>query len=62
MQWVINNTDGKADLKDMQKNESTDYFERTISENELKEQMEASQSCPVNVIHIIEKETGKKLI
>jgi len=42
--------DGKADEK-----------KQDIGESELKENMDAAQSCPVNVIHIFEK-SEKKLI
>lgn len=59
--WIMAN-DGKADFKDMKHNEKTDFFEAEISEEQLKEYTEAAQSCPVNVIHIIDKETGKKII
>ena len=33
-----------------------------FSEEEFEEQLEAAQVCPVNVIHIIDKHTGKKII
>jgi ferredoxin len=33
-----------------------------FDEAELKKNMGAAQVCPVNAIHLVEKETGKKLI
>ena len=59
--WVMSN-DGKADFLNMTHNEKTDFFEAEIDESKLQQYMEAAQSCPVNVIHIIEKDSGKKLI
>ncbi|VVC02780.1 Ferredoxin [Candidatus Burarchaeum australiense] len=54
------NTDGKADLKAGKK--SSAYFEKEIDESELDEAMKAAEGCPVRVIHIVEKDTGKQLI
>jgi len=48
--WKMND-DGKAD-----------FLKKEITEKELDEQMEAAEVCPVNVIHIIDKKTGKRLI
>ena len=48
--WEISMQDGKANVK------KTD-----IEEEELRQNMEAAQACPVNVIHIYDEE-GKKLI
>ena len=33
-----------------------------FDEDELEKQLEAAKVCPVNVIHIIDTKTGKKLI
>ena len=49
--WKLNKEEGKADCL---------YDE--FDEEELDKQMEAAETCPVNVIHIIDKKTGKKLI
>ena len=59
-EWSIV-ADGKADLKDMKKDQ-TDFFERTIGDGELEQHMAAAKSCPVNVIHIIDLQTKEKLI
>jgi len=53
--------DGKADLVDSEKVNETEYI-LEIGEEELEAMMRAAQSCPVNVIHIIDLETGEKLI
>ncbi|HZX12235.1 MAG TPA: ferredoxin [Candidatus Nanoarchaeia archaeon] len=57
--WVMN-ADGKADL----------IGAKRISENEwelevdadLEANVDAAQGCPVNVIHVYDKETGKKIV
>lgn len=57
--WTLTQ-DGKADLKDG-KAKGTNV-ELIIDESELAKMMESAQICPVNVIHIEEVETGKRLI
>jgi len=52
----------KAKLLQGSFNEDTGKFERIIDEKDLKVNIEAAQVCPVNVIHIIDLETGKELI
>ncbi|MBU1196930.1 ferredoxin [Candidatus Micrarchaeota archaeon] len=59
--WSMND-DGKADLTNAQTNAATGFLEREIDENELEKMKEAAQGCPVNVIHIIDKESGQKII
>ena len=54
------NTDGKADLKGGAKKDS--IYEKEIDESELDDMMKAAEGCPVRVIHIIDKETGKQII
>jgi len=54
------NTDGKADLKPAAKNGA--IFEKEIDEAELDDAMKAAEGCPVRVIHIVEKATGKQII
>ena len=49
--WFLD-TDGKATL--MRK--------EIYTEEEFKAEFESAEACPVNVIHIIEVKTGKKLI
>ncbi len=48
--WEISMQDGKADVK-----------KKEIDEEELRQNMDAAQACPVNVIHIYDEE-GRKLI
>lgn len=53
--------DGKADLIGS-KEEDEEFFVLEINEHEFKEILESARSCPVNVIHIYELETNKKII
>lgn len=53
--WVMN-SDGKSDLVKSE-DFNGNWQRREISEEEFKDNMDAAESCPVNVIHIIEKET-----
>lgn len=48
--WVIAD-DGKADV-----------VSREITEDQLQENLDAAESCPVMVIHIEDMETGERLI
>ncbi|MBS3167562.1 ferredoxin [Candidatus Woesearchaeota archaeon] len=60
--WTIIE-DGKADLKESKlDNKKKGYFIREISEEELAKFKEAAEACPVNVIHIVDLETGKRII
>ena len=52
----------KAKLLDGNFNEESGKFERIIGEKDLKVNIEAAQVCPVNIIHIIDLETGKELV
>ncbi len=54
--------DGKADLKGSEQKDENRVQERIIDESELDANMEAAKSCPVTVIHIIDLETGERLI
>jgi len=54
------NTDGKADMTpSTQKGE---VWEKEIDEAELDDAKKAAEGCPVRVIHIIEKDTGKQIV
>lgn len=57
-----NEFQGKAVLEGGKEDEKTGYFEVEFDEDELELNLEAARVCPVNVIHIIDKETGKQLI
>ncbi len=59
--WTIVD-DGKADLAQAERKEENRVQERIIDESELDANMEAAKSCPVNVIHIVDMETGERLI
>jgi ferredoxin len=62
--WEMN-ADGKSDLKNSKKKEEngeTVLETKDIEEKNFEKHKEAASACPVNVIHIIEKETGKKII
>jgi len=59
--WVMAK-DNKVDLKNSSQDPKTKFFIREIDEIELKRWIEAAEVCPVNVIHIIDIETGEKLI
>ena len=58
--WDMND-DGKSDIKNA-KNREDEWQELDITEDEFKENMEAAESCPVNVIHIKKLEDDEKLI
>lgn len=62
--WEMSPTDGKSDLKEAKetkKGEEIILEEREISQEKYQSNKEAADSCPVNVIHIFDKE-GKKII
>jgi len=59
--WEMVN-DGKADMKNSKKDSKNGFFIREIDESELEKWKEAAQACPVLVIHIIDKETGQRII
>ena len=58
--WEMNG-DGKSDIKNG-KNVDNGWHELDFEEKEFQENKDAADSCPVNVIHIVKKETGEKLI
>ena len=53
--------DGKSQLLNSE-NKEKGWEERVISEKEFEENHEAAESCPVEVIHLIDEETGEKII
>lgn len=53
--------DGKADLSGSREIEP-DTFELEITREELTKMLESAEVCPVNAIHITEKDTGRKII
>lgn len=58
--WVMNE-DGKSDIVGCKKKDD-EREELSIGEKDYKANKEAADSCPVNVIHIINEETGEKII
>ena len=58
--WEMNE-DGKSDIKGG-KNRDDGWQKLDFEEKDLQINKDAADSCPVNVIHIVKKETGEKLI
>ncbi|MBI2143744.1 ferredoxin [Candidatus Woesearchaeota archaeon] len=58
--WEMND-DGKSDIKGG-KPRKDEWQELEIDEKDFETNREAAESCPVNVIHIKNKETGEKII
>ena len=58
--WEMNE-DSKSDIKGG-KNRDDGWQELDIKEKDFQINKDAADSCPVNVIHIVKKETGEKLI
>lgn len=57
--WEISNVDGKADLRQAVRNGGN--FELEV--NDINEHaIEAAKGCPVVVIKIFEKETGRQIV
>lgn len=56
--------DGKADLINSIKKPGVEpeVWEKEFEENEFEDMKNAAEACPVKVIHIINKETGEKII
>ena len=56
--------DGKADIQGDGVTKNDDNTEQIveISEEEFQKMMDSAQACPVNVIHIIDLETGQRVI
>ena len=63
--WEMDPKDGKSDVKGAQREEDGDEIVREkldIEEGNYPKNREAADCCPVNVIHIINRKTGEKLI
>lgn len=58
--WEMN-SDGKSDIKNA-KNVDNGWQQLEIEEKDFQANKEAAESCPVNVIHIVKKGTGEKII
>lgn len=51
--WMMNEADGKADLKDAIR--KGDFFIAEIDEHEIEQNKKAENACPVNIIKIEDK-------
>ena len=58
--WEMN-SDGKSDIKGG-RNVDNGWQESEFAEKDLQINKDAADSCPVNVIHIIKKDTKEKII
>ncbi|MBI2581081.1 ferredoxin [Candidatus Woesearchaeota archaeon] len=58
--WVMNE-DGKSDIIGAP-HRPDGWQELEIGDEDFESNKEAAQSCPVNVIHLKNKETGEKII
>lgn len=58
--WEMNQ-DGKSDIKNAKSLENG-WQELDIEEKNFQENKDAAESCPVNVIHLVNKKTGERLI
>lgn len=59
--WKVLDTK-KAELKGAVFNEQSQMYELEIGDEELEKMKAAADGCPPNCIHIINKETGEKII
>ncbi|HLD85539.1 MAG TPA: ferredoxin [archaeon] len=63
--WEIKEADGKSDVIGSQRHEEGSEIVREtldITEAQYAKNKEAADSCPVNVIHMINKQNGEKII
>ena len=58
--WEMDD-DSKSDIINGE-DKPNGWQERKIGEDDFEENMEAAESCPVEVIHIIDDETKEKII
>ena len=58
--WEMNQ-DGKADVKSG-KTRPDNWQELEINETDFDENKQAAESCPVNVIHLKNKESKEKIV
>jgi ferredoxin len=59
--WILNKKDGKADLVNRKKR-GDGYENLDINEKDFLINKDAADSCPVNAINIINKETKKRIV
>ncbi|MBS3131961.1 ferredoxin [Candidatus Woesearchaeota archaeon] len=58
--WEMNE-DGKSDIKGCGRRKDG-WQEKEIEEGDFAQNKDAAESCPVNVIHLANRETGEKII
>ena len=59
--WVLSKEDGKADVVGSEKTEDG-YEHLDLDDKDFPINKDAADACPVNVIHIVDKETKKRII
>lgn len=63
--WEMSALDGKSDIKGSERQEDAGEIVREsldINDEQYTKNKEAADCCPVNVIHLINRETGEKII
>lgn len=61
--WKINEGDNKADLHESQEDQQNPgTFILEFTEEELERLKSSAEVCPVNVIHIEDVETGRRVV
>ncbi|MBI2580086.1 MAG: ferredoxin [Candidatus Aenigmarchaeota archaeon] len=61
--WTMSPDDGKSDLVGArEKKEGGEIVLEELEFDDIKCNKEAAETCPVNVIHIIDLKTGEKVI
>ena len=63
--WEMSAFDGKSDVKGSEKEEDAGEIIREkldINDDVYTKNKEAADCCPVNVIHLINRETGEKIV
>lgn len=61
--WTMSEKDGKSDLVGSQYiEENGEIIREELELDDLKSNREAADCCPVNVIHLIDKKTGQRII
>ena len=63
--WEMSALDGKSDIKGSEREDDAGEIVREkldIGDDVYAKNKEAADCCPVNVIHLINRETGEKII
>ena len=59
--WTMDDNDGKSDIRDCAKRDDG-WEERKIEDSQFTLNKEAAETCPVNVIHLKNLDTGEEII